>query len=210
MASEAWAASVSVLPPALDKLASLLARLPGIGERSATRLAFHVLSEPAGYAAELSNALSELNDSVGFCEACHNLAEDLLCKVCRDPVRDASMLCIVEGIADLMAIERTGSYRGRYHVLHGVLAPLKGVGPSQLRLSNLQSRIGSDEVSEVIVATSTGVEGEATALYLARRLADLGVRLSRIATGIPHGGDLEYIDATTLGRALDGRRPLDL
>jgi len=200
---------VSVLPPALDKLASLLARLPGIGERSATRLAFHVLSEPAGYAEELSSALSELSDSVGFCEACHNIAEDTLCKVCRDPGRDSHIVCIVEGISDLMAIERTGSYRGRYHVLHGVLAPLKGIGPSQLRLENLQPRLTADGVSEVIVATSTGVEGEATALYLARLLATSDVSLSRIATGIPHGGDLEYIDATTLGRALDGRRPLD-
>jgi len=129
--------------------------------------------------------------------------------VCRDPGRDASPLCIVEGIADLMAIERTGVYRGRYHVLHGVLAPLKGVGPSQLHLDNLKARIARDEVEEVIVATSTGVEGEATALYLARLLGDVGTQLTRIATGVPHGGDLEYIDATTLGRALDGRRPLD-
>lgn len=200
---------MSVLPPALDKLASLLARLPGIGERSATRLAFHILGEPAGYAAELSRSLAELGETVGFCEACHNIAETALCKVCRDGSRDVDTLCVVEGISDLMAIERTGSYRGRYHVLHGVLAPLKGVGPSQLRLENLSARIADDGVTEVIVATSTGVEGEATALYLARSLADLGARVSRIATGVPHGGDLEYIDATTLGRALDGRRPLE-
>ncbi len=200
---------MSVLPPALDKLASLFARLPGIGERSATRMAFHVLSEPAGYASELSRALDALGESVGFCEACHNIAEDSLCKVCRDPSRDPSTLCVVEGIADLMAIERTGTYRGRYHVLHGVLAPLKGIGPSQLRLANLTARIDEDSVAEVIVATSTGVEGEATALYLARSLAAVGARLTRIATGVPHGGDLEYIDATTLGRALDGRLPLD-
>lgn len=199
-----------MLPPALDKLASLLARLPGIGERSATRLAFHVLSEAEGYADALSRALSELSDSVGFCEACHNIAEDALCKVCRDPSRQGETLCIVEGISDLMAIERTGTYRGRYHVLHGALAPLKGVGPSQLRLGNLKQRLVSEEVSEVIVATSTGVEGEATALYIGRLLAECEVNVSRIATGIPHGGDLEYIDATTLGRALDGRRPLDL
>lgn len=201
---------MSVLPPALDKLASLLARLPGIGERSATRLAFHVLSEPPSYAEALSQALADLSASVGFCEDCHNIAEASLCRVCRDAGRDAKTLCVVEGISDLMAIERTGSYRGHYHVLHGVLAPLKGIGPSQLRLSNLKSRLEDEGVSEVIVATSTGVEGEATALYLARLLAPSKVSLSRIATGIPHGGDLEYIDATTLGRALDGRRPLDL
>ncbi|MDP6942550.1 MAG: recombination mediator RecR [Myxococcota bacterium] len=196
------------LPPALDKLAALLARLPGIGERSATRLAFHILSEPAGYAAELARALDGLGTSVGFCEDCHMVAEQGLCKVCNDPGRDPTVLCIVSGISDLMAIERTGSYRGRYHVLHGVLAPLKGIGPSQLRLANLPGRIGRDGVDEVIVATDTGVEGEATALYLGRLLAGSVPRLTRIATGVPHGGDLEYIDATTLGRALEGRRPL--
>ena len=201
---------MSVLPPALDKLASLLARLPGIGERSATRLAFHVLSEPEGYAKELSSALATLGDSVGFCEACHNIAEGVHCRVCRDPAREGETLCIVEGISDLMAIERTGTYRGRYHVLHGALAPLKGIGPSQLRLSNLNARLQAEGVKEVIIATSTGVEGEATALYLSRLLSAPGLRLSRIATGIPHGGDLEYIDATTLGRALDGRLPLEL
>jgi len=196
------------LPPALDKLASLLARLPGIGERSATRLAFHILSEPGGYASELARSLDGLGEAVGFCEACHMVAESAECKVCRDPGRDTTELCIVEGIPDLMAIERTGSYRGRYHVLHGVLAPLKGIGPSQLRLGNLMARIEADGVAEVIVATSTGVEGEATALYLARLLGGVEARLTRIATGVPHGGDLEYIDATTLGRALEGRRPL--
>lgn len=137
------------------------------------------------------------------------VAEMAQCKVCRDPGRDAATLCIVEGIPDLMAIERTGSYRGRYHVLHGVLAPLKGIGPSQLRLANLTTRIARDGVEEVIVATSTGVEGEATALYLARLLGGAGPKLTRIATGVPHGGDLEYIDATTLGRAMEGRHPLD-
>ena len=200
---------MSVLPPALDKLASLLARLPGIGERSAMRLAFHVLSEPEDYAKELSSALASLGDSVTFCEACHNIAEAELCRVCRDPGREGETICIVEGISDLMAIERTGTFRGRYHVLHGALAPLKGIGPSQLRLSNLNERLESEGVKEVIVATSTGVEGEATALYLSRILSAPELRLSRIATGIPHGGDLEYIDATTLGRALDGRRPLE-
>ena len=199
---------MATLPPALDKLASLLARLPGVGERSATRLAFHILSEPRDYAASLAKALTELETSVRFCEDCHMVAESRLCKVCRDPGRDPSPLCIVEGITDLMAIERTGVYRGRYHVLHGVLAPLKGIGPSQLRLDNLKARIERDSVDEVIIATSTGVEGEATALYLSRLLAPTGTQLTRIATGVPHGGDLEYIDATTLGRALDGRRPL--
>ena len=200
---------MSVLPPALDKLASLLARLPGIGERSAMRLAFHVLSEPEEYAKELSSAFGTLGDSVAFCSACHNIAEGERCRVCDDPTRDSDTLCVIEGITDLMAIERTGTYRGRYHVLHGALAPLKGIGPSQLRLANLSDRLASEGVKEVIIATSTGVEGEATALYLSRLLSTASIRLSRIATGIPHGGDLEYIDATTLGRALDGRRPLE-
>ena len=201
---------MGVLPPALDKLASLLARLPGIGERSAVRLAFHILSEPPEYAEKLAQSLDELARSVGFCETCHNIAEGDQCRVCRDPARQGETLCIVEGISDLMAIERSGAFRGRYHVLHGALAPLKGVGPSQLRLHNVMGRLEAEGIDEVIVATSTGVEGEATALYLARLFADRGVKLSRIATGIPHGGDLEYIDATTLGRALDGRQPLDL
>ncbi len=200
---------MGVLPPALDKLASLLARLPGVGERSAVRLAFHILSEPQDYAESLAQALNDLSRSVGFCEVCHNIAEGPRCRVCRDPARENGTLCIVEAISDLMAIERSGAFRGRYHVLHGALAPLKGIGPSQLRLHNLMARLEGEELREVIVATSTGVEGEATALYLARLLAEQGVALSRIATGIPHGGDLEYIDATTLGRALDGRQPLE-
>ncbi|MBL8783359.1 MAG: recombination protein RecR [Deltaproteobacteria bacterium] len=194
-----------MLPPALDKVATLLSRLPGVGKRSALRWAFHILAEPPAYAEALRTALGELLEHVHFCAQCHHLAETELCGICRDPARDTSLLCVVEGVPDLLALERTGSYRGRYHVLHGSLAPLKGVGPSQLRLDNLESRITQDGVREVIVATSADVEGEATALYLAKRLAATGVSVTRIATGIPMGGELEYLDDHTLSRAIAGR-----
>ncbi len=196
-----------MLPPALDKVATLLSRLPGVGKRTAMRWAFHILSEPPSYAEGLRKALGELLEHVHFCRQCHHLAETEVCGICRDPLRDMSLLCIVEGVVDLLAIERTGSFRGRYHVLHGALAPLKGVGPSQLRLENLEERVRGG-VTEVILATSADVEGEATALYLAQRLAPLAVSVSRIATGIPMGGELEYLDDHTLSRALAGRTRL--
>jgi len=194
-----------MLPPALDKVATLLSRLPGVGKRSALRWAFHILAEPATYAKELQQALGELLAHVHFCKECHHLAEDELCGICRDPARDTHLICVVEGVPDLLALERTGSYRGRYHVLHGALAPLKGIGPGQLRLDNLEARIMNHDVSEVIVATSADVEGEATALYLAKRLAATGVNITRIATGIPMGGELEYLDDHTISRAITGR-----
>ena len=200
---------MGALPTGLDKLVSLLARLPGVGQRSATRLALFILSEPDEYAAELGEALSQLNETVELCERCHTVSEHPICRICSDPARGGSTLCIVEGIADLMAIERTGGYRGRYHVIHGTLAPLKGIGPGQLKLDNLLERIHDEDIEEIIIATSTSVEGEATAIYLSRILSTADVTVSRIATGIPHGGDLEYIDATTLSRAIDGRRLVD-
>ena len=196
------------LPTALEKLVAMIARLPGIGERSATRLAFHILSEPGDYATELARALDGVVERVAFCRECHHIAEGELCKVCSDPSRDGDVLCVVAGSPDLLAFERSGVYRGRYHVLHGVLAPLKGVLPDNLRLQNLRSRIVEGGIREVLVATPTGVEGEATALYLARHLKDLEVSLTRIATGVPLGGELEYVDSSTLGRALEGRTTL--
>ena len=196
------------LPPALDKLVALLARLPGLGERSATRHAFHILSEPDAYALDLAQALRDVVEHVGLCEECHTVSEDPRCSLCRDPTRDRHTICVVEGISDLLAFERTGVFHGLYHVLHGSLAPLKGVGPDALRLSDLRPRIAREGVTEVIVATSTDVEGEATALYLLRLLASAGLRISRIATGIPLGGDLEYVDPGTLTRALEGRRDI--
>lgn len=197
-----------MLPPALDKVATLLSRLPGVGKRSATRWAFFIMAEPKTFALGLSQALAELLEHVHLCQRCHHLCEDEVCPICLDPLRDATQLCVVESVPDLLALERTGSYRGRYHVLHGALAPLKGVGPSQLKLDNLERRIAEEGVSEVIVATSADVEGEATALYLAKRLSPLGIRLSRIATGIPMGGELEYLDDHTISRAFAGRTTL--
>ncbi len=196
---------MAALPEALEKLVTLLSRLPGIGARTATRLAFHILSEPGGYAGELGRALDEVTERVSFCTDCHHVAEGDLCAVCRSGSRDRRTLCVVEGIAELLAFERSATFDGLYHVLHGSLAPLKGIGPGELRLANLRGRIERDAVEEVIVATSTGVEGEATALYIARHLAGLDVEVSRIATGVPMGGDLEYVDPNTLGRALSGR-----
>jgi recombination protein RecR len=201
--------SSSRLPIALDKLVSLLARLPGIGERSATRLAFHVLSQPESYARDLSGALVELVERVRFCTDCHMVSEAERCTICQDPTREKTTICVVEGIADLLAFERSGAYLGLYHVLHGVLAPLRGIGPDELRLANLRARVEALGATEVIVATSTDVEGEATALYLLRHLAPTGVHVTRIATGVPMGGELEYVDATTLSRALRGRTTLE-
>jgi len=195
---------VPALPPAFDKLVTLLSRLPGIGERSATRLAFFIIAEPGGYAATLGQSLVDAVGHVQYCADCHTLCEDERCDICRDPARDQTTVCVVETVQDLLAFERTGAYRGLYHVLHGALAPLKGVGPSQLKLANLEDRVAAG-VSEVIIATNADVEGEATALYLAKRLKPLEVATTRIATGIPMGGELEYIDQTTLSRALSGR-----
>jgi recombination protein RecR len=199
-----------VLPNALDKLAVLLSRLPGIGERSANRLSVFILSQSPDYAEGLGETLRELHEHVSFCNECHMLCEGELCKVCRDPTREHEMLCVVQSVVDLMAFERTGAYNGLYHVMHGVLAPLKGIGPSQLRLDNLELRLDSLGTKEVILATNTDVEGEATALYLARRLERKGVETTRLATGIPMGGELEYIDQNTLARALAGRQGFTL
>ena len=199
---------MSALPPGLEQLVILLSRLPGIGERSATRLAFFILSQGEEYTSSLSRVLGNLTTSVGFCEACHMLSEDPLCQICSDPTRDSNVLCVVEQVQDVLAFERSGAFNGLYHVLHGVLAPLKGIGPEKLRIENLAERIQTLNPDEVILATNTNLEGEATALYLARMLAKEDVKVSRIATGIPMGGELEYIDHHTLSQALMGRRQL--
>ena len=196
---------MSLLPPSLERLIVLLSRLPGIGERTATRLAFAALAEGGEYLGDLARSLDEATEKITYCKSCHMLAESDLCSICADPGREDRLLCVVATIPDVLAFERSGAFRGRYHVTHGVLSPLKGVGPSELRLENLRSRIGELGVEEVILATPTGVEGEATALYLTRSLADLDLRISRIATGVPMGGELEYVDPTTLSRALEGR-----
>ncbi len=199
---------MDALPQALERLTALLGRLPGVGERSAQRLALHILSQPPTYAESLSHALAGLHAGVGFCQQCHHLATARLCVVCSDPRRDARTICVVEGIADLLAIERSGEFHGHYHVLGGVLSPLRGIGPRDLRIDDLLGRLTSDSVEEVILATSISVEGEATASYLHGLLRGRPVRTSRIASGVPQGTDLQYLDHGTLSRALKARQTL--
>ncbi len=189
-------------------LISLLSRLPGVGERTAARLAFHVLEGDPQYAQALGEALSTIHDKVSRCEVCGNYGAESLCKICGDPRRDPATIGVVAKVPDLIALEALGSFRGRYHVLHGLLAPLDGIGPDQLPLDALERRIREDDVKEIIVATPLNVEGEATALYVANTLAASPVRVSRIAAGVPHGGELEFTDQVTLGRALEDRRSL--
>ncbi|MDD5308409.1 MAG: recombination mediator RecR [Deltaproteobacteria bacterium] len=190
----------------IRELSDLLARLPGVGRRTALRLAFHLLGAPEEYARELGQAIARIRDRVRPCSVCRNLTEQDPCAVCGNPRRDRSIICVVAGVPDLWAIEETGSYRGLYHVLHGLLAPLDGVGPEDLHLDALRARVQADGTAEVIVATRPSVEGEATAFVVRDILKDLPVRVSRIASGVPHGGELEYADRVTLGFALDGRR----
>lgn len=198
-------------PDAINRLVAQLARLPGIGEKTAQRLAFHVLRAPPEYARGLAQALTEVVDRVKLCPRCfslHDGPEGTFCGFCSDARRDERVLCVVEGIADELAIERTREFKGRYHVLHGVLSPLEGIGPEQLRIRELVLRLQDAPIEEVIVATNPDVEGEATALYLTRLLKPVGVKVSRLAQGIPMGGDLEYADQATLARALAARRDL--
>lgn len=193
---------------AIGQLIQLFARLPGIGERSAARLTYHVLGNSRDFAHALGSALGELHDRVHRCQRCRNYTESELCKQCSDPKRDSSLLCVVARPQETDAIERSGNFRGRYHVLHALLSPLDGIGPDALDLASLVERVRDEQVREVIVATPLSVEGEATALYLAQELKASGVRVTRIASGLPHGGELEYTDQVTLTRALDGRREL--
>ena len=191
----------------IARLTVLLAKLPGVGEKTAQRLAFHILESEAGYARDLAQALLALREEVRLCSTCCNLTANDPCPICRDSQRDARVICVVETVPDLLAVERTREFRGRYHVLHGALSPLDGVGPDQLKLRELVARLGQG-VEEVIVATNPTVEGEATALYITRLVKPLGVRVTRIAQGVPMGGDLEYADQVTLARALQGRREI--
>ena len=197
--------------PLADPLAALiqqLSRLPGVGEKTAARLAFFILRAPPSYAEELSRAILDLRQRLRECGQCFQLTETDPCRICAAERRDAALLCVVAFPQDLLAIERTGSFQGRYHVLHGVLSPLEGIGPDELRIQPLLARLAQGKVSEVILATSPNVEGDATALYLARLIKPLGIRVSRIASGVPIGGELEYADGVTLNRALEGRREI--
>ncbi len=196
----------------IARLVQQLGKLPGIGEKTAARLAFHILRASAEDAAALAAAIVEVRQKIRFCSTCCDLTEADPCAICRDQRRDGTLVCVVAQPQDLVAIERAGGYRGRYHVLHGVLSPLDGVGPDDLRIPELLRRCGdgsvAEAIGEVILATSPSVEGEATAVYLAKLLRPLGVRCSRIATGVPIGGELEYADQVTLARAIDGRREM--
>ena len=192
----------------LTQLVRQLSRLPGIGEKTAARLAFYILRAPAAYAEELARAILEVKQKLKECPVCFQLTDREPCAICADGRRDGAVICVVSQPQDLMAFERTGSFRGRYHVLHGVLSPLEGVGPDDLRIQPLLARLAGGAVEEVVLATSPNVEGDATALYLARLIKPLGVRVTRIASGVPIGGDLEFADGVTLNRALEGRREL--
>ena len=192
----------------VEKLIEQLCKLPGIGPKSAQRLAFHMLSVPRVDAVELARAIVELKDKVRFCSICFNISEGEVCGICSDPRRDDSLLCVVEEPGDVTAVERTGRFRGRYHVLGGAISPIDGVGPEELRFEELVRRLRAGGVSEVIVATNPNAEGEATAVYLAQVIRPLGIRVTRIASGLPVGGDLEYADEITLGRAMEGRTEL--
>jgi recombination protein RecR len=185
-----------------------LGRLPGIGPKSAQRIAFHLLKVEHADAERLATAIQEVKAKVHFCRVCWNVAEGDLCRICRDPRRDPSLVCVVEEPRDLVAIERTQEFRGRYHVLGGAISPIEGIGPDDLRTRELLARLEPDAVREVILATNPNIEGEATAMYLARLLGPLGVKVTRIASGLPVGGDLDYADEITLGRAFAGRREM--
>lgn len=195
--------------PPIERLVGSLKRLPGIGEKSATRLAFFLLSAPDTLVEELASSIGRLKREIVLCEECFDLTEASPCVLCRNPDRDAGLICVVEEPADRAAIERSGSFRGRYHVLGGALAPIDGVGPSDLRIAELESRVGRGDVREVVLATNPNAEGDATAHYVAERLRAAGVRTTRIAYGMPMGGDLEYADQVTVGRSLQNRQEMD-
>ncbi|HIM66915.1 MAG TPA: recombination protein RecR [Acidimicrobiia bacterium] len=194
---------------AVQQVIDELGRLPGVGPKSAQRLAFHLLKLPVEDTTRLTDVITEMKSRIRFCERCFNISEEQLCLICSDQRRDGTVLCVVEEARDIVAVERTGEFQGRYHVLGGAISPIDGVGPDQLRVTELLGRLEPESVAEVILATNPNIEGEATAMYLARLLGPLGIVVTRIASGLPVGGDLEYADELTLGRALEGRRRLD-
>lgn len=194
--------------PALQALIQLFTRLPGVGEKSAARLAFFILRGDQAYASELARAIETVKTQTRFCSRCFALTEDDPCSTCEDARRDRTLLCVVEEPADLVAVERSHGFAGIFHVLHGAISPLDGRGPEQLKIRELVERIGREPIREVLVATNPTIDGEATAVYLARLLKPLGVRVSRIAHGIPVGGTIEYSDQATVGRAIEGRRDM--
>lgn len=197
-----------MLPQSLQKLTDELARLPGIGPRTAERLAFYLLRIDSGQSQNLAEALANLHESIKECEICHNFSESAICSICQDESRERQILAVVEDALDIVALEKTGSFKGLYHVLGGVISPIDGVGPKQLNITSLYTRLSSGEIKEIILATNPSTEGEATALYIQKNLpkAASKIRVSRLARGLPMGSDLEYADQVTLGRALEGRQ----
>jgi recombination protein RecR len=195
-------------PEPVARLIDALQKLPGVGPKTAQRLTFFLLKRPVDEVAGLAEALTQLKARIVHCSACFNVTEENPCRICRDPGRDARALCVVEEPNDLLALERTGEFRGRYHVLLGALSPLDGIGPEDLKVRELLARLETERVEEVILATNPSVEGEATAIYLAKLLKPLGARITRIARGLPVGGDLEYADEVTLSKALEGRKEM--
>ena len=194
--------------PSFSRLVTELAKLPGIGRKTAARLAFHLLRRPASEGQALAAAIVELQEKIRFCSVCFGITEHDPCELCSDPGRDTHQLCVVEEPQDMIAIERSRSFGGRYHVLHGALSPLDGIGPEELKVAELMARLEENAADEVLIATNFTVEGEATALYLARLIKPLGIRATRLAYGIPMGSDLEYVDEATVNRAVEGRREL--
>ncbi|MEN9660219.1 MAG: hypothetical protein RL016_364 [Actinomycetota bacterium] len=190
----------------VQELIDELGRLPGVGPKSAQRIAFYLLQTEDDQAKRLAQVLTEVKDRVKFCEICGNVTEEPQCNICRDQRRNRSLICVVEESKDVQAIERTREFRGLYHVLGGAISPIEGIGPDQLRIKELMSRLANPDITEVIIATDPNLEGEATATYLTRMLSTLGITISRLASGLPVGGDLEYADEVTLGRAFEGRR----
>jgi len=193
----------------IQDLIDELGRLPGVGPKSAQRIAFHIIQSDRVDVTKLAEVLKTVKERVKFCSICGNISEELQCKICRDPRRDNTAICVVEESKDVLAIEKTREFKGKYHVLGGAISPIDGIGPENLRIKELMSRLAETEISEVIIATDPNLEGEATATYLTRLIKPLGIKVSRLASGLPVGGDLEYADEVTLGRAFEGRRSYD-
>ena len=197
---------MSIYTPALQKLIDELGKLPGVGPKSAQRIAFHLIKIAEQEALSLADAIQQAKQKVRFCETCFNMSDEAICEICSDSQRDSSLVCVVEEPRDIVALERTREYKGLYHVLQGAINPIDGIGPEQLKIRELLERLKGNTVVEVILCTNPNIEGEATAMYLAKLIEPLGIQVSRIASGLPVGGDLEYADELTLGRALEGRR----
>ena len=197
-----------ILPRPVENLINEFARLPGIGPKTASRLTFYLLRSPEEQATELAASLVALKQSTQICSTCFNITEEDPCPICDDESRDVAILCVVEEPLDVIALERSRSFSGRYHVLHGVITPVEGIGPDDLKIDELVHRLGEDSIQEIIIATNATLEGDSTALYLQRRLSHFSIKITRLARGLPVGGDLEYTDEITLGRALEGRQEM--